>query len=134
MKTTVTVDTQDLRQSFEKRKREREKQMLAVLERVGIRVVELLTSFTGEKNKRGRRTHPGGWADRTFKLATSFGYEVKRTGSGWILTILNDAPHAHLIEAINGMYVVRGVADPGGPVQQALIQAVGEIAPEWRVA
>jgi len=106
----------------------------ALLERVGERTVELLQSYTGGTKKDGRRIHPGAWADRTGNLADHYGYQVDHDTGVWRLVIYNSAKHAHLLEALDGYFVVRGIMDKGGPVWDALTQAVRELAPEWRVA
>lgn len=133
MPSGVKVDTHSIRRAKEALRRQRDKKIPEVLHRVGERTIEILRSFTGEKNDRGRRMHPGKWADRTGNLSRSYAYEVSRSGTTWRLTLLNTAPHAHLVEGLGGFFVVRGVADPGGPVSQALRQAVRELAPGWEV-
>lgn len=133
MKPGVKLDLASLRQTLEARTKGAEPKLGEILERVGARVVELLRGYTGEKNRRGRPMHPGGWADKTFSLREGFYHKVRREGGGVVLEIGNDARHAHLVEALDGIFVVRGIAEPGGPVEAALRQAVQELAPEWVV-
>lgn len=103
----------------------------AVLERVGARTVELLQSYVG-MNEEGRRTHPGGWADRRGDMVEGYGFEVDQTSGGWALTVYNTDKQAHLVEALEGLFVIRGIMDKGGPVSKALKQAFQELAPEWK--
>lgn len=123
--------------SFEaSRKKIREKQrahVRQVLERVGALTVEFLQSFTGETKGRGRRMHPGRWADRSGNLSRGYGFQVLEDADSFILRIQNTAKHAHLIEARDGLFVVRGAAEPGGPVQEALRRAVRELGLDWEV-
>lgn len=133
MKPGVNLDLASLRQTLEARTKEWDPKVGEILNRVGPRVVEILRSYTGEKNRRGRPVHPGGWGDKTFNLRDSYFWEVQREPGHWVLLVGNTAPHAHLIEAIDGMFVVRGITEPGGPVEAALRQAVQEIAPDWVV-
>lgn len=134
MKPFMRLDTSGLRRTLERKAREWDPQIGAVLTLVGKRTVDLLRSYTGKRNKRGRTVHPGGWGDKTFTLRDSFFYEVVHERPGvWALVIGNTARHAHLVEAVDGIFVVRGIAEPGGPVDVALRQAVHEISPEWEV-
>lgn len=129
MPTRVTFDASDL----EARLQEELESMAMVLDRVGERTVELLQSYVGGRTEDGRLKHPGGWADRSGELADSYDYEVTSDGGRWRLTILNAARHAQMVEALDGYFVVRGITEPGGPVQTALAQAVQELAPGWSV-
>lgn len=136
MPNRITIDQSDRRELVETRRRGREKEVRQLLERVGQRVVELLAGFMAERTRDGRRKHPGGWADRTGRMAESYEYEVERTSNGWSLTILNTAWYAAIVEAKEGLFVVRGVAEKGGPVHRAFREALRELAPhlEYREA
>lgn len=132
MRPYLQLDMSEMRQRLEARAKEGDKKLGQVLDEVGALTVAFLRSYTAEKNRAGRPKHPGGWADRTFKLRDSYFWEVQREPGHWVLLIGNTAPHAHLVEA-DGMFVVRGIAEPGGPVETALRQAVQELAPDWVV-
>lgn len=134
MPARVTVDTRQFHEDLEKAREAKDARMQAIFHRVGGRTVQLHRSFTAQLRKDGRRKHPGGWADRTGTLADSYDYQVDRDTGVWRLVFFNTARHAHLIEARDGLFVVRGTADPGGPIQQAFQQAVREMAPEWEIA
>ena len=127
-----TVDVPALRETLQEIAKDDWELVEEILERVGTRTVELLQSYTGEKKRDGRRMHPGGWADKTFNLMRGYRYEVMEQGSDWVLVIGNTARHAHLIEMRDGLFVVAGVTDPGGPVEEALQQAIRELAPGWK--
>lgn len=129
----MELDLVDLKRAIEAHAREADPKIGEILEVVGARTVEFLRSYTGERNKKGRRVHPGGWADRTHNLEQSYDYEVQRETGGWVLIVFNTARHAHLVEA-RGMFVVRGIEEAGGPIHQALVRAVREVAPDWKVA
>src|SRR5690625_1740566 len=139
----VEVDTS----SLERRLHEIRRESLDLLERIGHRVgertVEILQGFDftlpPRKVKSTRRRldtrprHPGGWADRTGRLARSYGYEVNRVGDGIAITILNTDQKASLVEARDGYFVVSGVTEAGGPVDRALREAIAELAPGWEM-
>lgn len=104
-----------------------------LLDAAGARTVAFLRSLTAGVSRDGRRLHPGGWADRTGETADSFSYRIERRGPGWRLVIENDSRAAVELEEMDGIFVVSGVADPGGPVEQAMRAAVDEVAPGWVV-
>jgi hypothetical protein len=111
-----------------------------ILEAVGASTIAYLRSLTSEMRPpaRGkdeyRRAHPGHWADVTGQLANSYSYEVERRGDDEVVLILrNDAEHAIYLEAREGFFVLSGVADPGGPVEQAIRRVVPIVAPGWEV-
>lgn len=80
-----------------------------------------------------RQTHPGGWADVSKDLMKKYKFRVDNDGSGWKLSILNTSDHAIYVEAMDGLFVVRGVLDPGGPVHRALAKAIKKITPGWQL-
>lgn len=143
MPSGVVLDTQALEQRLVEIRRQSLEKLEQLLHRTGQRTVEILRSydFTLEPRptKKGRRRmdhrprHPGGWADKTGRLARSYGYEVARTANGVALTILNTDAKATLVEARDGYFVVSGVTEAGGPVDRALREAVAELAPGWEV-
>ena len=118
---------------------EAEEKVRLVIEAVAIETIAYLKSHTEELRPpaRGglsaRFAHPGHWADVTGILANSYGWEISRIPGGWRLTLVNTAEYAIHLEARDGFFVLSGVADPGGPVEEALGEVVGQIAPEMRV-
>ena len=133
MRPRVELDFASMKRRLEARVRDFSPTVEEILHLVGERTVEHLRSYTGEQNRRGRPLHPGGWADRTYRLRESFYSKVRKEDGALVLEIGNTAPHAHLVEARDGMFVVRGVAEPGGPVRRGLAKAVAELAPDWVV-
>lgn len=129
----MELDLVGLKRTIEAHAKDADPKIGEILDLVGARTVDFLRSYTGDRNKKGRRVHPGGWADRTHNLERSFFYEVHREPDGWVLIVGNTARHAHLVEA-RGMFVVRGIEEAGGPIHQALVRAVREIAPDWKMA
>lgn len=113
----------------------------AILEYIGIQTVAYLRSLTDKVAppiRRGdppRRRHPGYWADRSGALAAAYAApRVDSVGLGsWRLELSNSMEYAAALEARDGYFVLSGVADRGGPVEEALRKAVARIAPDWRV-
>lgn len=118
---------------------EREKIRL-VLESAGVETIAYLKSITEQRRPpaRGglaqRFAHPGHWADITGILANSYGWSVEATENGWKLVLVNTAEYAIHLEARHGFFVLSGVADPGGPVEDALAKVIPNIAPGWRLS
>jgi hypothetical protein len=111
-----------------------------VLEQVGIETIAYLRSLTNEIRppvKEGdaeRRAHPGHWADRSGQLAGAYSWEIERRGrTEMALIFRNTAEHAMWLEVKEGFFVLHGVTEPGGPVQQALKKVIPQIAPGWTV-
>ena len=110
-----------------------------VLETVGIEVTDYLKSLTPNlrppvrKSEGWRQAHPGGWADVTGVLAASYSWEVVPVDGGWRLVLKNTADYAIYLEQRDGFFVLGGVADPGGIVEQALLEIAPRIAPGMRV-
>lgn len=76
-----------------------------------------------------RRAHPGHWADVTSQLALSYEGEVQRIPGGARLILRNGAEYAAALEARDGFFVLSGVAEAGGPIDQALAVVVPRVAP-----
>lgn len=139
----VVLDRRGLQERMRRIQQEGVERLIAVLDRVGERTVEILRSYDGSLGprppKKGRRRqdhrprHPGGWSDVTGRLARSYAYQVMRVGSGVALTILNTDQKATLVEAKDGYFVVSGVTEAGGPVDRALREAIAELAPGWEM-
>lgn len=112
----------------------------ALLEVTGREVVAYLRSLTGETRpavrpgQPSRRAHPGHWADVTGILSNSYDFRVERDGEGVSLILLNSAEYAAELEVRDGYFVLKGVTDPGGPVEQALREVLPRIAPGWEVS
>jgi hypothetical protein len=110
-----------------------------LLEVIGQRTVAYLRSFTGNlrppilQGGPMRPAHPGGWADVTGELARSYAYRVVDGPTGASLELTNDSGHAIYLETHEGFFVLSGVTQPGGPVEQAILRVVKELAPEWEV-
>lgn len=136
----LSVSQPDWQQAIRELAISAEEKAKKVLESVGIETVSYLRSLTDEMRppaKRGegeRQAHPGHWADVTGQLALSYAWDVQGLpGYGARLTLSNSAEYAVYLEARDGFFVLSGVTDPGGPVEQALRQAIAAIAPEWEL-
>ena len=110
-----------------------------VAEAAGAETIAYLRSLTDEMRPPARRggqerpAHPGHWADITGQLAASYGWEVESIPGGVRLVLTNGADYAVYLEDRNGFFVLTGVADPGGPVEEQIRAAMAVIAPEWQV-
>jgi hypothetical protein len=113
--------------------------MRAVLSEVGERVVAYLQSLTNEMRpptRAGgaeRAAHPGHWADVTGLLASNYRWRVEDTAGGVQLVLENDTPYAIYLEEHDGFFVLRGVAEAGGPVERAMQEVVLDVMPDWEV-
>ena len=114
-------------------------QVRQVLQAIGASTVDFLKSYTSVMRPplrvadAMRAAHPGGWADVTGVLANSYGWAVTEGADGWILKLFNDADYAVYLETKEGYFVLHGVTDPGGPVEEALRRAVALVAPTWKI-
>jgi hypothetical protein len=80
-----------------------------------------------------RRAYPGHWAARSGQLALSYEYQVVVSADGATLILRNTAEYAFWVEVMDGFYVLSGVMDDGGPVEQAFRAVLGRLYPDWRV-
>lgn len=111
-----------------------------VLQQVGQETIDYLRSLVDgtvegwpDPAGPGRQPHPGGWADRSSVLAASYGFEVVRTATSITLRVFNTAEYAFWVEVMDGYFVLSGVTDPGGPVEQAFRMIAARLAPEFEV-
>lgn len=108
-----------------------------LLQAIGIEVIAYLRSLTAELRSPAsgrsnmRQAHPGHWADITGQLAGSYSWQVVDMGLGVALVLRNTAEYAIWLELREGFFVLRGVTEPGGPVQQAIDKVLPQIAPGW---
>ena len=99
--------------------------ILAVLEEVGKEMVDWLKSLPPQER---------GWIARSpHGLADSYEYEVVETSSGVKLVLRNTKFYAAILEHRDGLFVLTGVTDPGGPVEQKLAEVCARIAPDIKV-
>lgn len=111
-----------------------------LLRRVGQRTVRYLRSYTGEYRPAAqegdptRPEHPGGWADITGRLRKGYRQSVRqyRARGEIVLALKNDVWYAHILEVRDGFWVLQGVAEPGGPVEVAIRDAIAELAPDMK--
>ena len=110
-----------------------------VLDSAGIDTVAFLRSLTTEmrppvRSSEGpRQAHPGHWADITGNLAGAYDARAILIAGGAMLILSNSMEYAGILEKRDGFFVLRGVTDPGGPLEQELRAAIARIAPSWRV-
>jgi hypothetical protein len=100
---------------------------------VATETITFLRSYTRETRPparggtRRRPAHPGHWADITHLLANSYGFVLTRTVDRVRLQYYNTAPYAAHLENSEAFWVLRGVTDPGGPMEIALARVVDTI-------
>ena len=79
-----------------------------------------------------RAAHLGHWADRTKVLVNAYRHEVHGSASLVEGLLINDDPggYGRFLDERGAFFVLRGVADPGGPVQRVLAATVARF-PGW---
>lgn len=137
---TLTISQPNVAAAIARLKVSIQERAALAFESVGVEVIAYLRSLTDETRppvRRGgrlRQAHPGHWADVSGQLALSYGYEVDRLPDGGVRLVLkNGAEYAAYLEARDGFFVLSEVADPGGPVDQALEKVLPVIAPGMRL-
>jgi hypothetical protein len=107
-----------------------------LLHLIGARTIAALQAYTSEMRPPihvgdpGRRAHLGHWADVTTRLVQGYRYEVEGSDT---LVLRNDVEYAAYLEQREGFWVLSGVTDPGGPVEQAIIEAAAGLGLEVTV-
>lgn len=139
MKLKLSVMKADTRRAIAALELDAEQKIELILEQIGIETIAYLRSLTNEirppasGRSNTRRAHPGHWADVTGQLALGYSYEVERRGGEVVLILRNTAEHAVYLEAKEGFFVLSGVTEPNGPIEQALQRVVPIVAPGWVV-
>lgn len=90
------------------------------------------TAYEGS-DEQERAAHPGGWADVSGDLARAYAWTVTKEQGGSTLTLSNHMEYAAALEARDGYFVLKGVMDPGGPVEMALREIIRQVAPDWEL-
>src|SRR5512138_1323271 len=118
-----------------------EEKLRLMAEDIKLQVIAYLKSLTtevrGPARKRNgewtgpRRAHPGHWADVESVLVNSYGGEVTTAPGCVTLVLYNTAEYAVYLDVRMGYFVLRGVTEPGGPVEQAFRLVLQRIAPDW---
>jgi hypothetical protein len=110
-----------------------------ILNHVGIKTIAYLRELINETRppiragEPARQARQGHWADNTGNLARAYAWELDEGPSSITLVLSNSMEYAAALDAKEGFFVLRGVADKGGPVEQMLRKAVKIIAPDWEV-
>lgn len=106
-----------------------------VLEETGRRSVEKLQSHTNERRPPARRggaaryAHLGHWADVTGDLASWYFHDVVRNLSGYSELVVGNydrGGYGRILEDREGFWVIKGIMDPGGLVEQEFRQVVAQ--------
>ena len=135
----IAGELQGLTETLREIEVDAETKIRKVMHLIGIRTIEYLRDLIdetqppirpGEPARQARRGH---WADNTGNLARAYDYEVSELAGAITLTLSNHMEYAAALDTKEGYFVLRGVTDKGGPVEQMLIRAVREIAPDWEV-
>lgn len=143
-KLRLSIEQRGVRESIAALQLDATTKVRLVAQQVGIETIAYLRSLTSEIRPPARRApgaplggprraHPGHWADRSSNLALAYAFEVEERGDEIVLVLRNHMEYAAMLDVKDGFFVLRGVADPGGPVERALRKAIPEIAPGWVV-
>jgi hypothetical protein len=114
-------------------------QAQALLDLLGAEIIVHLRSLTDRtrppvrKGEPRRAAHPGRWADVTGVMANSYAWQVEVDSDGGRVILSNSAEYAIYVDAMDGYFVLRGVTDRGGPVEEILRRVIAQVAPEWEV-
>jgi len=110
---TFRTDLSDFYRQIGEEKRKVERVIPAVMEVVGIRIVEWLRSTDPSFGIQsgGRVAHPGHWADDSSNLSRGYAYEVIPTNQGFTLRFSNNIEYAAELDEKEGYFVLSGVAD-----------------------
>jgi hypothetical protein len=111
-----------------------------VLEAVGEEVVQYLRSMTSEVRPPARvggperLAHPGHWADDSGDLARGYSWQVVTAGFRMQLIFRNGVKYAAYLELMEGFFVLTGIEEPGGPIDQAFTKVLPVVAPtlQWK--
>jgi hypothetical protein len=115
------------------------KKLRKVRDYIGIRTIAHLRELINETRpplragEPARKARQGHWADDSGNLARAYSWSPQEDGDSISLILENPMEYAAALDVKEGFFVLRGVADKGGPVEQALRAAVKEIEPEWDV-
>lgn len=111
-----------------------------VLEAAAHTILDFVKSFTGQaapldkKHPFPRGAHPGGWGDISNDLVDKYFATVTLNPDGnWQLNVGNTSDHAVFVEAKDGLLVVRGLTEKGGPVAKAIYQANKQLGDRFKV-
>jgi hypothetical protein len=102
---------------------------------VGHETIAFLRSYTEQRvppvraHQAARRAHPGGWSDVTGNMVNAFAFEIQDGPEQLALIFTNSMEYAAMVEARDGLFVLKGITDKGGPVDKALRRAIDAIAP-----
>lgn len=141
MRTSIQMlaDTPDVASAIARIEMSTHSKIRQLLELVGITTISYLRSLTDEMrppasaDRPPRRAHPGHWADITSQLALGYSWEIEERGPAEIALVLrNVVEYAIYVDVMEGFFVLRGIADPGGLVYQAIQRAMPIVAPEWK--
>ena len=137
---TLSVRKPDVQKALQELVATTEQKIKLVMEAVAVETIAYLKSFQADRKPPHKTVppppgpyHPGGWRDITSQLVNSYGWEINPIDGGVRLVLKNDAEYAVYLEHRDGFFVLSGVTDPGGPVEQALIEVCAQIAPEFQV-
>ncbi|GAB5520337.1 MAG: hypothetical protein RhofKO_25880 [Rhodothermales bacterium] len=85
-------------------------------------------------NAPDRPAHVGGWANVSGDLESSYAYQVLVQNGRATLRLTNTSGHAIYVEAMEGYFVLQGIADSAGdPAVVRLREEISRRMPGWEV-
>lgn len=116
--------------------------LFGLLHRAGQQTVNDFLAYTGRMQP---PIHPGGplrparlgnWADVSGDLARAYRYTVDTDMRSWAdVSLINDDPggYGEVLDKRGAYFVVRGAADPGGPLYENVREVVSK-TPGWSIS
>lgn len=152
----LSIDREAFRTSLRALEVQETRKIELLLQSVGFETVAYLRSLTGGEGEakgaearvsfrtragaqvsfainRSGPAHPGGWRDITGNLANAYAFTVESHPDGATLVFTNHMEYAAALEARDGYWVLRGVTDPGGPLERKLREVLPRVAPGWEI-
>lgn len=140
MLTVAAGETEGTDKLIEELQRDALKRLEPLAQQVGDDVIRYLRELIAERQAPwpdpagpGRQERRGHWADRSGELARSYRVEVERDSQSVRLVLRNDSDHAFWVEVMDGLFVLSGVLEPGGPVDHAFREIAARVAPDFEI-
>jgi hypothetical protein len=139
MKAEFQFDTDAFREELRAAQIDQMTKARGLLDRAGFETVAMLRRLIGVMRPPAhagggmRQARLGGWADVTGNLAASYGHDVNHGADSVELELRNTMEYARHLDQRDGYFVLSGVTEAGGPLEQAIERTLPAIDPEWRL-